>query len=98
VLGSWFDHFPILHDSITTIRMRSETWLILNMSRVRNVTTSLWRVRNFSVCRKRTVIVRTAATNFRSVLPPVKQTRQRIQAPVEEHHRASNCISGEKET
>jgi hypothetical protein len=88
----------LLHQSSTPIGYGAKTWLILNMSRVQNVMTSLWPVRNFFVCRKRTVIVRTAAMNFRSALPPVKQTRRRIQAPVEEHHLASDLNNVEKET
>ena len=67
--------------SITPIRIRSELWLILNMSRARNVMTSLWLARNFFVCRRLTVIVLTAAMNFRSALPPARQPKRRINAP-----------------
>ena len=54
------------------------------MSRVQSVMTSLWPARNFFACRKLTVIVRTAATNSRSALPPAKQTKQKTNAPVEQ--------------
>src|SRR5439155_14116617 len=66
----------------------SELWLILNMSRARNVMRSLWPARNFFVCRRLTVIVPIAAMNFRSALPPAKQSKQRINAP--DHDAASS--------
>ena len=90
-MGSCFDHYsntPTLHYSKS--EYWSELWLILNMCHVRSVTTSLWRVRNFFVCRKLTVIVLIAAMNFRSALPPAKRPRRRINAPVKQHHDAAS--------
>src|SRR5215467_7164660 len=56
------------------------------MSRARSVKRSLWPARNFFVCRKPTVIVPTAAMNFRSALPPLRPTKRPINAPLERHH------------
>src|SRR5262245_30097547 len=67
-------------------QQRSELWLILNMSRARSVKRSLWPARNFFVCRKPTVIVLTAAMNFRSALLPPRTTKQPINTPVEQRH------------
>jgi hypothetical protein len=84
---------PVFHYSSIPLfqsEHRSEAWLILNMSRARNVMRSLWLARNFFVCRRLTVIVPIAAMNFRSAWPPAKRPRQRINAPVKQHHDAAS--------
>src|SRR5438128_4557574 len=63
------------------------------MCHVRSATTSLWLARNFFVCRRLTVIVPTAAMNFRSASPPARQVERRINAPVKQHHDAENIQS-----
>ena len=51
--------------------------------------------RNFFVCRKLTVIVLTAAMNFRSALLPLRPTKRPIDAPVEQRDdgRVSNHLA-----
>src|SRR5436309_4462969 len=56
------------------------------MCHVRSATTSLWPARNFFVCRRLTVIVPTAAMNFRSALPPAKQVDRRTNARGDPRH------------
>ena len=76
---------PVL--PVTPIVTEEYPWLILNTSHVQSATTSLWRAKNFFVCRKPTVIVRTAATNFRSVSLPTRQIE--INAPAGRRHDAT---------